>query len=68
MLSSLPEPQKERGFPFTPSRKKKLLKLKRESTRYKTGPRYAGFCYSVPHSAMRYALELLPSTAMTRWR
>jgi hypothetical protein len=31
MLSSLPELQKERGFPH-PSRKKKLLKLKREST------------------------------------
>ena len=34
MLSSLPESQKERGFPFTPSRKKKLLKFKRESTRF----------------------------------
>ena len=33
MPSSLPEPQKERGFPFTPSRKKKLLIFKRESTR-----------------------------------
>ena len=32
MLSSLPELQKERGFPH-PSRKKKLLKFKRESTR-----------------------------------
>ena len=32
MLSSLPDLQKERGFPFTPSRKKKLLKFKREST------------------------------------
>ncbi len=32
MPSSLPEPQKERGFPFTPSRKKKLLIFKREST------------------------------------
>jgi hypothetical protein len=31
MLSSLPDLQKERGFPH-PSRKKKLLKLKREST------------------------------------
>jgi hypothetical protein len=34
----------------------------------KTTPPYAGFCYSVPHSAMRYALEPLASTAMTRWR
>jgi len=33
MFLSLPELQKERGFPH-PSRKKKLLKLKRESTRY----------------------------------
>ena len=32
MLSSLPNLQKERGFPH-PSRKKKLLKFKRESTR-----------------------------------
>jgi hypothetical protein len=32
MLSSLPDLQKERGFPH-PSRKKKLLQLKRESTR-----------------------------------
>ena len=32
MLSSLPDLQKERGFPH-PSRKKKLLKFKRESTR-----------------------------------
>ena len=32
MFLSLPELQKERGFPH-PSRKKKLLKLKRESTR-----------------------------------
>jgi hypothetical protein len=32
MFSSLPDLQKERGFPFTPSRKKKLLKSKREST------------------------------------
>jgi hypothetical protein len=31
MLSSLPNLQKERGFPH-PSRKKKLLKFKREST------------------------------------
>jgi hypothetical protein len=31
MFLSLPELQKERGFPH-PSRKKKLLKLKREST------------------------------------
>jgi hypothetical protein len=31
MLSSLPDLQKERGFPH-PSRKKKLLKSKREST------------------------------------
>jgi len=31
MFSSLPDLQKERGFPH-PSRKKKLLKLKREST------------------------------------
>ncbi len=29
MPSSLPEPQKERGFPFTPSRKKKLYPLAR---------------------------------------
>jgi uncharacterized SAM-binding protein YcdF (DUF218 family) len=34
MFSSLPDLQKERGFPH-PSRKKKLLKLKRESTRSK---------------------------------
>jgi hypothetical protein len=33
MPSSLPDLQKERGFPH-PSRKKKLLKFKRESTRY----------------------------------
>jgi hypothetical protein len=33
MFSSLPELQKERGFPH-PSRKKKLLKFKRESTRF----------------------------------
>src|SRR5208337_3330175 len=33
MFSSLPDLQKERGFPH-PSRKKKLLKSKRESTRY----------------------------------
>ena len=33
MPSSLPDLQKERGFPH-PSRKKKLLKLKRESTRF----------------------------------
>jgi hypothetical protein len=32
VLSSLPDLQKERGFPH-PSRKKKLLKFKRESTR-----------------------------------
>jgi hypothetical protein len=32
MLSWLPDLQKERGFPH-PSRKKKLLQLKRESTR-----------------------------------
>ena len=32
MSSSLADLQKERGFPH-PSRKKKLLKLKRESTR-----------------------------------
>jgi hypothetical protein len=31
MLSSLPDLQKERGFPY-PSRKKKLLNFKREST------------------------------------
>jgi len=31
VLSSLPDLQKERGFPH-PSRKKKLLKFKREST------------------------------------
>jgi hypothetical protein len=48
MLSSLPNLQKERGFPH-PSRKKKLLKFKRESTRwvslnglrtYEASPRY----------------------------
>jgi len=33
MLSSLPDFQKERRFPCTPSRKKNLLKFKRESTR-----------------------------------
>jgi hypothetical protein len=32
MLSSLPDLQKERGFPYA-SRRKKLLKLKRESAR-----------------------------------
>ena len=36
MLSSLPDLQKERGFSHT-SRKKKLLKFKRESTRYLLG-------------------------------
>ncbi len=35
MLASLPDFQKERGFPCTLSRKKKLLKFKRESTRLK---------------------------------
>ena len=34
MLSSLPELKKERSFPH-PSRKKKLLKFKRESTRWR---------------------------------
>jgi hypothetical protein len=34
MLSSLPDLQKERGFPH-PSRKNKLLKFKRESTCYR---------------------------------
>ena len=32
MLPSPPELQKERDFPFTPSRKKILLQVKREST------------------------------------
>jgi hypothetical protein len=35
VLSSLPDLQKERGFPY-PSRKKNLLKLKRESTPFFT--------------------------------
>ena len=39
MFLSLPELQKERGFPH-PSRKKKLLKLKRESTRSESGCPY----------------------------
>ena len=38
MFLSLPELQKERGFPH-PSRKKKLLKLKRESTRFTSNRR-----------------------------
>jgi hypothetical protein len=37
VLSSLPDLQKERGFPY-PSRKKNLLKLKRESTRFVSLP------------------------------
>jgi hypothetical protein len=37
MFSSLAELQKERGFPH-PSRKKKLLTLKRESTHIKSSP------------------------------
>ena len=39
MLSSLPDFQKERRFPCTPSRKKNLLKFKRESTRSGAHPK-----------------------------
>ncbi len=38
MLASLPDFQKERGFPCTLSRKKNLLKFKRESTRFEGSP------------------------------
>ena len=48
MFLSLPELQKERGFPH-PSRKKKLLKLKRESTRWGvSGVRDAEVRYLLP--------------------
>jgi len=46
MFSSLPELQKERGFPH-PSRKKKLLKLKRESTCSAEGRRSAWKCSGI---------------------
>ena len=45
MFSSLPDLQKERGFPH-PSRKKKLLKLKRESTYL--GRSAVGQCLNLP--------------------
>jgi len=41
MSSSLPDLQKERGFPH-PSKKKKLLKSKRESTALTTQLTFAG--------------------------
>jgi len=44
MLPSLPELQKERGFPFTLPRKKKLLKFKRESTCFKA---HIPHCFAV---------------------
>jgi hypothetical protein len=44
MLSSLPDLQKERGFPH-PSRKKKLLKFKRESTY----PEPSVYCFRQPY-------------------
>ena len=45
MLSSLPDFQKERRFPCTPSRKKNLLKFKRESTRFAGYPGYGSGSY-----------------------
>jgi hypothetical protein len=56
MLSSLPDLQKERGFPH-PSRKKKLLKFKRESTRgYYVLVRWSHTKRSRPRWEIRYTI------------
>jgi hypothetical protein len=57
MSSSLPDLQKERGFPH-PSKKKKLLKSKRESTRSDPDVRKAFRSERAVNKALRLVIEL----------
>jgi hypothetical protein len=69
VLSSLPDLQKERGFPH-PSRKKKLLKFKRESTRSAMRPRAAEFedNSALPALGNRARTLRAPTAPLARFR
>ena len=57
MLSWLPDVQKEKGFPH-PSKKKKLLQFKRESTRLDPDVSKALRSERAVNDALRWVIEL----------